>query len=72
MSLGFSPRYRSQITRLASGVLALLGGHHVDIARHKIHLLTPALGAFRFRGFMLGDGLGAFNSSGISRNDIDR
>src|SRR6476660_9091347 len=40
--------------------LALLGGHHVDVARHKGHLLAPALGALRFYGFMLGDGLSAF------------
>ena len=40
--------------------LALLGGHNVDITRHKRHLLAPALGAFWFHGFMLGDGLDAF------------
>ena len=46
--------------RRHSSALALLGGHHVDIARHKGDLLAPALGALRFHGFMLGDGLGAF------------
>jgi hypothetical protein len=40
--------------------LALLGGHHVNIARDKGHLLAPALGALRFHGFMLGDCFGAF------------
>jgi hypothetical protein len=39
--------------------LALLGGDHVDITRHKRHLLAPALGARRLNGFMLGDGLSA-------------
>jgi hypothetical protein len=41
-------------------VLALLGGHHVDVARHKRHFLASALGARRLLGFMLGDGLAAF------------
>src|SRR6478672_8474609 len=40
--------------------LALLGGHHVDIARYKGHLLAPAFGALQFQRFMLGDGLRAF------------
>ena len=39
--------------------LALLGGHHIDIARYKRHLLVPAFGALQFKRFMLGDGLGA-------------
>jgi hypothetical protein len=39
---------------------ALLGGHHVDIARYKGHLLAPAFGALQFQRFMLGDGLPAF------------
>jgi hypothetical protein len=38
---------------------ALLGGDHVDIARHERYLLAPALGARRFQGFVLGDGFGA-------------
>jgi hypothetical protein len=42
------------------GALALLGGHHVDIARYKGHLLAPAAGALQFQRFMLGDGLRAF------------
>jgi hypothetical protein len=45
-------------TFLAS--LALLGGHHVDIARYKGHLLAPAFWALQFQRFMLGDGLRAF------------
>jgi hypothetical protein len=48
------------MTDFPSGLLALLGSHHIDIARYKAHFLAPALGARRFRGFMLGDGLGAF------------
>src|SRR6516225_6337071 len=43
-----------------AGVLALLGSHHVDGARYKRHPLTPTLGAFRFRGLMLSDGLNPF------------
>ena len=39
---------------------ALLGGHHVDIARDEGHLLAPAFGALQFQRLMLGDGLGAF------------
>jgi hypothetical protein len=40
--------------------LALLGGHHVDLPRHKGHLLAPAFGARWFRDLMLGDGVSAF------------
>jgi hypothetical protein len=40
-------------------LLALFGGHHVDIARQKRDLLAPALGASRLHGLMLGNGLGA-------------
>src|SRR5262249_4606835 len=35
-------------------------GHHVDGAGYKRHLLTPTLGAFRFLGLMLSEGLNAF------------
>ena len=52
--------------------LALLGGHHVDIARYKGHPLAPAAGALQFQRFMLGDGLRAFKLVRISRNDIGR
>ena len=38
---------------------AFLGGHHVDIARYKGHLLAPAFGALQFQRFVLGNGLGA-------------
>jgi hypothetical protein len=38
---------------------ALLGGHHIDIARDKRHLLAPAFGALQFQCFVLGDGVGA-------------
>ena len=40
--------------------LALLGGHHVDIAQYKGHLLASTFGALQFQRFMLGDGLRAF------------
>jgi hypothetical protein len=43
----------------APSCLALLGGHRVDIARDKRHLLAPAFGALQFQCFMLGDGLSA-------------
>ena len=53
--------------------LALLGGHHVDSARYKGHLLAPAHRALRFLGLMLGDALGAFELlPAFSRNEIDR
>src|SRR5262249_3938014 len=41
-------------------LLALLRGHHVDPAGHKGHLLATAFWVFRFRRFVLGNGLGAF------------
>src|SRR6516165_1654339 len=39
---------------------ALFGGHHVDIARHKGHLLAPVFGTLHFQRFVLGNGLRAF------------
>src|SRR4026208_2184968 len=54
------PASRGSLPITDSGVLTLFRGHHVDIARHERHLITPALGARRFHSFMLGDGLGAF------------
>jgi len=39
-----------------SRLLALLGGHYVDVVRHKGHLLAPAFGALHFQRFVLGDG----------------
>ena len=50
-------RRRVRDARLAW--LALLGSHHVDIARYEGHLRAPAFGAVQFQRFMLGDGLGA-------------
>ena len=53
--------------------LALLGGHHVDIARYKEHLLAPATGALQFHRFMRGDGLRALKLlPAFLRNDIGR
>jgi hypothetical protein len=42
-----------------AGMLALFGRHDEDIARHEGHLPAPALRAFQFRRFMLGDGFRA-------------
>ena len=55
---GQAPMLHFGFSLLASS--ALLGGHHVDIARYKGHLLAPAAGALQFQRFMLGDGLRAF------------
>jgi hypothetical protein len=52
--------------------LALLGGHHVDIARYKGHLLAPAFGALQFQRFMLGDGLRAFKSAFLATVLVSR
>jgi len=41
-------------------LLALLGGHHVDVPRYKGHLRAAALGTLGLNGFMLGNGLSAF------------
>jgi len=39
---------------------ALLGGHHVDIARYEEHLLAPAFEALQFQRVMLADGFDTF------------
>ena len=51
------------------GLSALLGGHHVDIARLKGHFLAPAFGALHFQPFVLGDGLRAIGDS-ASRHQV--
>ena len=55
---GQAPMLHFGFPLLAS--LALLGGHHVDIARYKGHLLASTFGALQFQRFMLGDGLRSF------------